>query len=80
MGMFHNTFICSTSNLPTVRTDNTRASAIQKNLTFKLRRLYYPFLDNCNITASDLGKKGLHFNERGNRKMAGNILSLIKRL
>ena len=68
-------------SLPTVRTDNVRTSKIQNNFTFKLRRLlYYPFLDNSNIKASDLGKKGLHFNERGNRKMAGNILSLIKRI
>ena len=67
-------------SLPTVRTDSTRASAIQKNLGIKLRKLFYPFLDNSNIIESDLGKKGLHFNERGNRKMAGNILSLIKRL
>ena len=67
-------------SLPTVRADNARASAIQKNLTTKLKRSFYPILDNSNISISDLGKKGLHFNAQGTRKMAGNIISLIKRL
>ena len=60
-------------SLPTVRTDYSRASAIQKNLTTKLKRSFFPILDNSNIYISDLGKKGLHFNARGTRKMAGNI-------
>ena len=67
-------------SLPTVRTDNSRASAIQRNLTTKLKRSFFPSLDNSNIDIFDLGKKGLHFNARGTRKMAGNIISLIKRL
>ena len=33
-----------------------------------------------NINEQDLSKKGLHLNERGNKKMAGNIIALIKRL
>ena len=36
-------------------------------------------LDNSNIIEYDLGKKGLHFNRHGTKKMAGNIISLIKR-
>ena len=67
-------------SLPTVRTDNTRSRTIQRNLTTKLKRSYYPILDNSNILETDLGKKGLHFNNFGNRKMLGNIISLIKRL
>ena len=67
-------------SLPTVRTDCSRSNAIQQNLGKKIKRLYIPFLDNSLITTSDLGKKGLHFNKDGNRKMAGNIISLIKRL
>ena len=68
-------------SLPIVRGDNKRASVIQNNLFLKMKRsLLYASLDNSNITLSDLGKKGLHFNASGNRKMAGNIISLTKRL
>lgn len=68
-------------SLPTVRTDSTRSNAIQQNLVRKLKRSYFtPYLDNSIITMSDLGKKGLHFNARGNKKMARNIISLLKRL
>ena len=66
-------------SLPTVRTDSTRSNAVQQNLVRKLKRSYFtPYLDNSTITTSDLGKKGLHFNARGNKKMARNIISLLK--
>ena len=37
-------------------------------------------MDNSNIFEFHLGKRGLHFNDHGIRKMASNIISLIKRL
>ena len=67
-------------SLPIMRADNAMASVIQKNLKLKLKRLFYPCLENSNIDLSDLGKKGLHLNQQGTKKMAGNIISLIKRL
>ena len=67
-------------SLPTVRTDNTRANNIIRNLNIKLKKLNYTLLDNCNINEHHLGKKGLHFNNHGTRKMASNIISLIKSL
>ena len=67
-------------SLPIVRADSTRASTIQKNLKLKLSRLFYPCLENSNVDLSDLGKKGLHLNNQGTKKMAKNIISLIKRL
>ena len=67
-------------SLPTVRTDNMTANQVRKNLNLKLKRLDYMFLDNSNLYASHLGKKGLHFNDHCIRKMASNIISLIKRL
>lgn len=67
-------------SLPIIRADNSTASAIQRNLNVKLQRLYYPCLDNSNIDLFHLGKKGLHLNNHGTRKMAKNIISLIKRL
>ena len=67
-------------SLPIVRADNTRASVIQKHLKLKMKRLFYPCLENSNVDLSDLGKKGLHLNKQGTKKMARNIISLIKRL
>ena len=67
-------------SLPLVRADNKTAAAVQKNLNVKIRKLFYPFLDNSNITHDHLGKKGLHLNGHGTKKMARNIICLIKRL
>ena len=52
------------------------------NLNLKLKHLSgnYLFMDNLNINKSHLGKKGLHFNDHGIRKMASNIKSLTKRI
>ena len=50
------------------------------NLIIKLRRSEHRLLDNSNIKAYHLGKKGLHLNKYGTRKIASNIISLIKRL
>ena len=67
-------------SLPTIRADNSVANAIQQNLKLKLKRLFYPCLDNSNVGLSHLGKKGLHLNNQGTKLMASNIISLVKRL
>ena len=67
-------------SLPIVRSDNTTANQILKNLNMKLKKMNYGLLDNSNISALDLGTKGLHLNDDGNRKIAGNLICLIKRL
>ena len=67
-------------SLPILRADSTAANAIQRNLNVKLKRSFFPCLDNSNIGLSHLGKKGLHLNHQGTRLMASNIISLIKRL
>ena len=64
----------------TIRTDSTRANVITKNLNYKLKRLNYLIMDNSNINETHLGKKGLHFNLHGTKKMASNIISLIRSL
>lgn len=68
-----------TISLPTVRSDNMRANQIIKNLNTKLKRLQYQILDNSNINENHLGKKGLHFNDHGVKRMAKNIISLVRR-
>lgn len=65
---------------PIVRSDNNTAAAVQKNLNVKIRKLLFPYLDNSNIGYDHLGKKGLHLNDHGTKKMARNIISLVKRL
>ena len=62
------------------RTDNTTANQIIRNLSMKLKQLNYKILNNSNLEFKHLGRKGLHFNEHGVRKMALNLISLIKQL
>ena len=64
---------------PTLRTDNVKANNIIGNLNIKLKRNKIKLLDNSNIKTHHLGKKGLHLNAHGTRRMAMNIISLIKR-
>ena len=65
---------------PAIRADNRKANQILQNLNVKLKCSHFVLLDNSNIKRSHLGNLGLHFNERGTRKIASNIISLIKRL
>ena len=67
-------------SLPIIRADSTRANAIQQNLKFKLKRLFYTCLENLNVNLSPIGKKGLHLNNHGTKIMASNIISLIRRM
>ena len=67
-------------SLPTIRTDDKKANTILTNLIFKIKRSGHRFMDNSNIKASHLGKRGLHLNEYGTKRIATNIISLIRRL
>ena len=67
-------------SLPTVRMDSAKANVIIRNLNTKLKKLNMLHLDNANLQEHHLGKKGLHFNDHGTKKMASNIISFIKRL
>ena len=48
-------------SLPTVRTDDKKANQILRNLIMKLKRSEHRLLDNSNIKAYHLDKKGLQF-------------------
>ena len=67
-------------SLPTIRTDNYKANTITRNLKRKAKNMKFILLENWNINESHISKRGLHFNGHGIRKMAGNIISLTKRL
>ena len=65
---------------PITRSDNTTANQIVQNVNVKLKRMDCRLMDNSNIIACHLGKRGLHLNEHGTKKLAINLISLIKRL
>ena len=67
-------------SLPTLRTDSTIANAVIVNLKVKVKKLGYVLLENSNINEFHIGKKGLHFNGHGIRRMAKNIISLTQQL
>ena len=67
-------------SLPIIRADSSTANKIIKNLCVKIKRLNYTVLDNSNLNVSHLSKKGLHLNKYGTKKMALNIISLIRHL
>ena len=65
---------------PITRTDNTTANQIVQNINIKLRNMNYRLMDNSNIKSYHLGRKGLHLSNHGTKKLAINLISLIKRL
>ena len=67
-------------SLPTIRTDNRTANTIIRNLNLKLKKMNHFIMDNSNILVRHIGRKGLHFNIHGVRKMASNIISFIQYL
>ena len=65
-------------SLPTYRTDNSKANVTLTNFSFNLvRNNEFNYLDNSNIYEQHLGKKGLHFNSKGVKQIAKNIISFI---
>ena len=64
----------------TTRTDNGKAALTIRNFNTHLRQLDVEIVDNKNITAGDLGKKGLHFSKAGKIKFAKNLKSKLEKL
>ena len=63
-----------------MRSDNIKANILLGNVNTKLIKLGVPLLDHSNILCSDLGRKGLHLNEVGTKKLALNIISFIRKM
>jgi hypothetical protein len=61
-----------------MRTDTPKATKTMNELIFMFNQLDIFKMDNSNIKREQLGKKGLHLNERGTRMLAMNIISLIR--
>ena len=63
---------------PTYRFDNPKANSTLRNLRNIIVDLNIPVISNDNITDIHIGKRGLHLNERGSRRLAVNYLSYMR--
>ena len=63
-----------------IRADNPKANTILGNVNKKLLKLGINLLDHSNILLNDLGRKGLHLNEIGIKKLAWNISPFIRKM
>ena len=65
---------------PIICTDNRKAQMTINNLNSKLSNLNILCMSNSNVKDDHLGRKGLHLNDRGNGRIALNIMNLIREL
>ena len=54
---------------PTVRIDHGRANLTLRNVNKHLETLYLECIENDNISAQHLGRKGLHLNSKGKSRL-----------
>ena len=62
-----------------IRSDNPKTNSISGNVNKKLVKMGINLLDHSNISLDDLGRKGLHLNEKGTKRLALNIISFIRK-
>ena len=65
---------------PTIRIDQAKASLTVRKITEKLISENIETIDNSNIEANHLGRKGLHLNQRGNTQLAMNFISAFRKM
>ena len=65
---------------PIIRNDIQRATKTMNEFISKFNQFDMLKLDNSNIVGEQLGRKGLHLNYHGTRRLAMNIISLIRGL
>ena len=63
---------------PTLHTDDEKAALTVSQVTNHLLQVDIDIIDNRNIKAITLGKKGLHLYPTGTSSLAKNLLSSIK--
>lgn len=63
---------------PITRNDDGKASYTIRNVNNHLKQLKVALMDNSNISAQDLGKKGLHLSKRGKSKLAKNLMETLE--
>ena len=62
---------------PTVWRDHEKANLTLRNVNKHLETLNLECIDNGNISAQHLGRKGLHLNSKGKGSLALNFLNQI---
>ena len=65
---------------PTLRFDSPKATRTIKEVIILLNQLDILMMSNSNIEREQIGKRGLHLNDHGVRRVATNIISLIRGL
>ena len=63
---------------PLKRNDKVGAGKIIETLNKKIRGLGLNIVDNKNIDSPELGRKGLHLNQRGVGKFAANLINKLR--
>ena len=65
---------------PTLRRDDLLANSIVRQVAQRAKVLFNGAIEHVNIDKSCISLKGLHFNEKGTRRLASNYISLMQRL
>ena len=65
---------------PTKRTDNGAAGKIIEALNKRILSLGLNIVNNQNIGANDIGRRGLHLNNNGVNKLASNLIAKLQNL
>ena len=68
-----------TFSKPTVRIDHGKANLTLRNVNKHLETLNLECIENGNISAQHLGRKGLHLNSKGKGRLAINFLNHIRK-
>ena len=63
---------------PIKRTDQSSAGKIIEELNRKIRSLRLSTVDNNNIGPKEIGRKGLHLNDKGVSKFASNLVAKLR--
>ena len=64
---------------PTIRIDHGKANLTLRNVNKHLETLNLECIENGNISAQHLGRKGLHLNSKGKGRLALNFLNQIRK-
>ena len=67
-----------TISTPMKRTDQSSAGKIVDELNRKIRSLRLSIVDNNNIGSKEIGRKGLHLNDKGVSKFASNLVAKLR--
>ena len=67
-------------SMPTKRFDNGKFGKIIESLSDKISNLSIETVNNNKISRGDIGRKGLHLNARGTKRLMNRVISKLNRL